>query len=188
MAYANPSATHNPTTGVAIPASWGDAVDDQIAWLAGDSGSSNPKPMVLVRSSSGSQSIPNSVVTALNRFDNEQVDTASMWSFGSPSRITIPVLGRYLFGASCTFASNATGMRELSIRLNGGGGSPAYIAAQGHSIVGANDQRVSVVGFAVLSPADYLEAVVWQSSGGALDVTTEYGRSQTFWCAWIGHH
>lgn len=189
MGYTDPNGVSNPTTGATITAAWGDIARDQIVWLAGDAASSNPKPICIVYSFLGSsQSIANSTLTALTGLNAEQVDTANMWALSpNPSRITIPVTGRYSFGAACVFAANATGVRELRVRLNGGGGAPANVARTTTPAASGADIAMNVSGFATLQAGDYLEPVVFQSSGGALNVLYELGLSQTFWCRWEGH-
>lgn len=121
-------------------------------------------------------SIPGSTVTALE-LNAENWDTDAIHDNSTnPSRFTIPtdMDGHYLFTASVTFAFSAGGtIRYLMLYKNG---SP-IVTSPGHlldakvpfpavwSVCLTGSREVSV------AAGDYLEARVFQDSGGALDVT-----------------
>src|SRR5687768_3517980 len=81
----------------------------------------NSTPAVRVYNSTN-QSITSSVVTELD-FDSERFDTEAMHA-GSERHLTCHTAGKYLIGANVRWAANATGIRDLGIRLN----ATTYIA------------------------------------------------------------
>lgn len=178
--YSDPQSTHNPTTGNAIPASWGDIVRDDIEWLAG--GSSNPKPSCKVYNSAA-QSIANNTNTALT-FNSEYWDNGGMHSTAvNTSRITIPASsgGKYWIGGNAEFVANATGTRWIGLQLNGS----SFIARkQIPSNSGSYDTGLFVATMQSLSAGDYVELIVYQNSGGALNVTNATV-AQHFWAMWM---
>jgi hypothetical protein len=179
--YSDPQSTHNPTTGVAIPASWGDIVRDDIEWLAG--GSSNPKPSCRVFNSADI-SIPNATNTAIT-FNSERWDNGAMHSTSSnTSRITIPSGGggKYLFIARCTFAANATGTRGLFLRLNG---STLFGEDFETSASASAGTRLETQALYNVAAGDYVEAIAYQDSGGALNVLALGNYSPEFECMWL---
>jgi hypothetical protein len=117
---------------------------------------------------SAAQSIANTTSTTLT-FDSEAFDTDAFHSnVTNNSRITIPAgkAGKYLVSALIVFATNATGIRGVSLMKNG-----ATIANLVQGPSGATNSTYSN-GSAVfdLAVADYLEIQVYQSSGGNLNV------------------
>lgn len=184
MAYSDPQGTHNPATGTSPPAAWGDLVRDDVVWLAGDSGSGNGKPMCRVYYLSNS-SIATATFTAIS-FLSERYDVGGCHSTASnQSRLTVPTGGDgvYHIGGNATFAANATGIRELRIRLNGS----TYIAVQSDTTVSASgDHSMNVSCEYKLVAADYVELVVYQTSGGLLNVNASTNYSPEFWWSWQG--
>jgi hypothetical protein len=68
-------------------------------------------------------SLPNATSTLIT-FDSEMWDTDSMHSTTTnTSRITINTSGQYLVSFYARFPSNATGYRQLNLRLNSAGSS-----------------------------------------------------------------
>ena len=100
--------------------------------------------------------------------NSEQFDNNAMHSTATnTSRITIQTAGRYLFVATVAFAANATGNRRLAFRVNG---STVYES----TLVGGtatNSIVLTAPRMLTLAAADYVEALIWQTSGGNLDVT-----------------
>lgn len=183
MTYFDPNGVHNPSTGTAPPASWGDIVRDDLVWLAGDSTGGNPKPMCRVYNNAG-QNIATATFTALT-FNSERYDTAGLHSTSSnTSRITIPTGGGgiYHIGASVRFASNSTGARVVRIRRNGSG----YIGVQEADASATGDHRMSLACDYFLFEGDYIEVMAFQSSGGVLSVDSESAMSPEFWVHWVG--
>ena len=182
--YADPQGTHNPATGTSPPAAFGDLVRDDIVWLAGDSASGNGKPMCRVYNSS-SLSVATATFTALT-FNSERYDVGGCHSTSSnTSRLTAPSGGGgvYHITGHATFAANATGIREVRIRLNGA----TYIAAVSDTTVSASGDHSMVVSCDYkLTAADYVELVVYQSSGGLLNVTFSGNVTPEFSWHWLG--
>lgn len=124
-------------------------------------------------------SIDHNTLTALT-FNTERYDTASFHSTSSnTSRLTAPTAGLYIIGGSAQFAVNATGRRRVSIRLNG----TTEIAVQEPAV----DADAAINWSAALSTSyelaasDYVELLVFQTSGGALNVAAQNNHSPEFW-------
>jgi hypothetical protein len=119
---------------------------------------------------SAAQAIPTATTTALT-MDSEESDTDGFHSTGSnTARMTIPtgLGGRYIVTAGTYFAGNATGQRILALRKNGTTdirGSLSRIPTS-HATNGSGMNVSRVVD---LVAGDYVEAVVYQDSGGNLD-------------------
>lgn len=119
---------------------------------------------------STTQSISNTTWTALT-LDTEDFDVGSMHSTSvNTSRITIPSGqgGLYLIIAQAGFALHATGIRELAIRYNGT--SRLWSTTQTGYSTGSDPQTLQCQAIHEAAAGDYYEAVVYQSSGGTLNV------------------
>lgn len=118
------------------------------------------------------QSIANSTDTAL-AFNTERADTHAFHStVTNTSRLTIPadMGGVYLITSNVFFDANVTGQRALAIRLNGA----SFIAGVNSNATGGGTAatNLSLAKPYPLVVGDYIEAIVNQSSGGALNVVT----------------
>jgi len=114
------------------------------------------------------QSINNSSFTAIT-FDSENFDSNTYHNNSTNNtRLTVPAgkAGYYSVNGSLTFAGNATGLRIVLLRKNGG--ETNYPISM-PSVV-ANDVRLPFVYTIYLDVADYVEVHGWQNSGGALNV------------------
>lgn len=107
------------------------------------------------------------------------------WSAGTnPTRVTVRAAGRYVASCFSRWAGNGTGYRTAEIRLNGS------------TIIGRGAQISAAAGaptqFSVVSPpldlaiGDYVELIVWQNSGGALDLLHQNIYSNGLALAYIG--
>jgi hypothetical protein len=118
---------------------------------------------------SAAQSVNNATLTALT-LDSEDYDVGAMHdNVTNNSRMTIPTGGNglYLLVAKTTFASNGTGAaRELRLTKNGAAIGTSVL----HAPTAAANEQISVTGIEVLVATDYIEAYVYQDSGGALNV------------------
>lgn len=115
---------------------------------------------------SANQSIANATFTPLT-FDTERYDSDAMHDGANPTRITINKAGRYLVGGSANFDANAVGTRFCGIRLNGGSFIAVITVPAVVSALTGTAQSISTVwSFAA---GDYVELVLWQNSGVALD-------------------
>lgn len=138
---------------------WNTFVRGNVAFLA-------RPPAVKVRRTTA-QSIATGGSGATITFDEERFDTDTMWDPGAPARLSVTTAGIYAISAGAVFATNATGTRQVAVFLNGTtiiGGNSVPAVSGGGTVVGAHVLYALTVG-------DYLELSVFQSSGGALDVS-----------------
>jgi len=111
----------------------------------------------------GGQTISNNTATALT-FDSEEFDTDSFHStVTNTSRITIPAGkgGKYLFEGFCILTSG-TGDRNLDFNVNGSTARYLYQIPGVSSAVGFGLGGAAILN---LSAGDYVELIVYQSSG-----------------------
>lgn len=114
------------------------------------------------------QSIPNTTVTALT-YDGSTVDTYNMHStVTNNSRATAVIAGWYYVTARVLFAASNTGDRNITLRLNGttyfgGTGGPSSSTAINTTMMAAD--------YVFMNIGDYVEAVTYQTSGGALSTS-----------------
>lgn len=119
---------------------------------------------------SGSQSLTSATMTAIT-MDTDDSDAYAMHSTSSnTSRILAPAAGIYLGTATVNFASNATGVRILTLRKNSGGVGTAgtqlgYIELSAATAI----HYMQVTGIIQMAATDYLELFAYQNSGGALN-------------------
>ena len=129
------------------------------------------------------QSVPNNTQTAVE-FDTEAFDTDGFHDNAVNNvRLTVPSgkAGKYHIGGSSGLAANATGARQLSIRLNG----TTYLAM--FAMVGASGSSFRAVVDTVydLAVGDYVELMMFQTSGGALNTVNAEGLPN-FWMYKVG--
>jgi hypothetical protein len=116
-------------------------------------------------------------------FDSENYDEGDFHSSTTNTgRLTAPVPGLYLIGASVEFASNATGYRELDLRVNGS----TFIAADRAPAASGGAHIMSVQRVYRLDADDYVEVGVIQVSGGALNVVRQSAWSPEFTIVRLG--
>lgn len=121
------------------------------------------------------QSIPDSTVTAI-AFANEEIDTAGFHDNATNNtRITIPTTGRYQITAQAQFAANSTGYRYIRVRKNG---TTSLLYFSEPAISAGIEKTLSATRIVDLVATDYIELIVVQSSGGALNVIA--GTDTTF--------
>src|SRR5581483_8429754 len=114
---------------------------------------------------STTQSIPDNTSTAL-LFNSEDYDVGGLHDTGSnTSRLTAVVDGLYDVKGLAYFASNTTGYREVLIRKNG---STFYSQAIQAPVTGIATAIPTAAELALVA-GDYVELVVVQTSGGALN-------------------
>lgn len=126
-----------------------------------------------VLTNSAAQSIANNTYTALT-FNTESLDTDGFHSTSTnTNRITIPAgkAGKYLITVMATFTANGTGARELFLLVNDT--QPSSTATRFSTEDQPNSSfNSSLVGSIVLSlsEGDWVNASVYQASGGALNI------------------
>jgi hypothetical protein len=127
------------------------------------------------------QAIGNASWTSLT-FDTEDFDSQALHSTSSnTSRITASLTGVYLLGVNLQFAANTTGVRSVKFLQNG------------VTEIGANSEPAANTGvtylhhttIAYLVSGNYVEAQVYQSSGGSLNTVYEAGNSPIFWATML---
>jgi len=142
--------------------------------LIEDSAAANAKKKMLLSSLpfdvsaatylTATQSIANSTWTAV-LFDAEYWDTDSLHdTTANQDRLRAPSPGKYLAIVYSAWADNSTGHRTIMVRDN----TPTQTYIQR---VSANlDTRIVCCGLFDLDTNDYVEVLVFQNSGGALNV------------------
>ena len=135
------------------------------------------------------QSITNTTNTAL-AFNSERFDQAG----GSAStqhdvstnnsRLTCRHAGVYHIIGGCHFAANATGQRTLFLRLNGA--TAIAYAPRGFGLSSLDSTSLLVATHYDLAVNDYIEMVVYQDSGGALNVLNGANYSPEFSMTRVG--
>lgn len=160
--YVKPSTTHTPSIGGTAPATWGTAVNNASDWLA---------PSMALLRRAAVQSVGDSSDNIIS-FDTEDIDDEGYFSSDTPTRITFPRTGTYLFDIEVQFASDADGVRLVQLNRSGGAADMGFYFP---AINGA----VTSVRFPFMTAqrdtTDYYEVNVWQNAGNALDVTARVG-------------
>ena len=111
-------------------------------------------------------------------FDSERWDVTGMHEgVTNPSRITFALGGWYLVGGSIRFASDATGVRYVSVRLGGS----TYLAVSSRDDIGVDVQYLTVSTLYYFAATNYVELCAFQNSGGNLVITAAGNYSPEFW-------
>jgi hypothetical protein len=112
-------------------------------------------------------SIGNDSWTALT-FNSERYDTDTIHdTTTNTGRLTCVTAGKYVISGHVRFPANNANYRSVAIKLNG----TTYMAIQKSVNMGAGEAvMMSVSTIYSLSATDYVELVVHQNSGGALNV------------------
>lgn len=123
------------------------------------SGSANVSHALVRRAAN--QNVNNTTDTAII-FDAEDVDTDNFTDPGgaTPTRITVPETGVYLFVVDVIWENNSTGNRYINLKVNDT--TWRTLAAQ----VAVADTRQSGSIALALNADDYVEVYVYQTSGG----------------------
>ena len=170
--FVDPNLTHNPSTGFAAPAAWGDQIrDDLLALWA---------PPSVRLTNSAPYSINDATETPLT-FDTEHWDTHGMHT-GSEAKIVVPTgwQGVWHFGATVHWQNNGVGRRRVWFVLNG---TPLLGA------FGELEQQMGNNGECSMTTAtqwglnvgDELELYVYQDWGSALNIEKHSYASPVFW-------
>lgn len=126
-------------------------------------------------------SIPNNTVTALT-FNSERWDTDDFHStVTNTSRLTVPVAGLYYIHGHIQIAAGAN-VASVQIRLNGA----TYITRHSDPQSSTAAREMSVSTCYSLAASDYVELVVFQNSGGALNVNAVGNHSPEFGMTYLG--
>ena len=129
----------------------------------------------------GPLSVPNAAMTTL-QFNSERYDQGVMHDPAATSRLVARVPGLYLAGGGVSWAAGgaATQIRILRIAHTlAAGGTLTVASVAGPPATGATDQIASAV--LQMAAGDYVEAIAYQDSGAAKDVTVQPNFSPEFW-------
>lgn len=157
----DPQSIHNPSTGGIATAAWGDNLRDNIVTLGNMAGCAVRRTTV--------QTVSNATVSALAFNAADLRDTDAYHDIvTNNSRMTVPsgLGGWYWAGATIGWAANGTGYRDLLLRVNGA----TTIARTRTNATTAEFAFLSIHAPVQLSATDYVEVIVFQTSGGNLDV------------------
>jgi hypothetical protein len=127
------------------------------------------------------QALSDTVETAVN-FGSEEWDTDSGMhdTVTNNSRITCLTPGMYSFVGQVAFASNATGIRETDLKLNGA----SYVA---DTLWGASPGFETIVGISSQYPmgyGDYMQLMALQTGNASLNINAS--TFSNFRATWIG--
>ena len=126
-------------------------------------------------------SINNNTITALT-FNSERWDTDSIHStVTNTGRLTATKAGIYHIHGHVAFASNSSGSRQVSIRF---GASTVLAVHKIPASAGVNLLSISTVYY--LAENDYVELLVYQDSGGSLNVIADAALSPEFGMTYLG--
>jgi hypothetical protein len=132
-------------------------------------------------------SVSNTTNTTLT-FDSEAFDTGLHSTSTNTERLTIVRAGIYIVFATVRWAGHATGIRASYLLLNG---SNSILASGSHQLGTAPDANAyvqQVISIAKLAVDDYMTVVVYQSSGGSLnvEVSGSGAESPVLSAVWLG--
>lgn len=100
----------------------------------------------------------------------------------STTKLPATVAGKYAIGAGIEWAGNASGSRYVQLRLNGT--TTIAMTEDDPSAASPLNQEVNTI--YDLAVSDYIECIVYQNSGGALNVTAVSNYSPEFWMVRLG--
>ncbi len=164
-----PGSVHDPATGGVIPASWGDVVNEFCEDRDTGPGARVAKSTALT--------VPNATWTTVP-FDTERYDTADLHEAAvNPSRLTVPAGkgGVYLVWFNGQFQNTGTNNEEgARIRVNG-----STVVAW-NEVHYAGYRYLMVAALCALAAGDYVEAQVWQNTGGNNDLNVQGNYSPEF--------
>jgi len=158
---------HNPATGTIAPAAWGDGVRDWTEFLV------DPPACSIFESTA--QSVADNTNTALTS-NEENFDNDAMHStVSNTSRITATTAGRYLLLGTVVFAANATGVRQVTFRVDGTTTLVPNVQVQAVTS-GGSSTALTLMGFVTLTAGQYVELMARHTAGAALNCTmSEFG-------------
>jgi hypothetical protein len=100
-------------------------------------------------------------------WDTADLNLEGMWLVVTPGRITCQVDGLYLVILNVKFNTNSTGSRQVGVRMNG---STYLVSTKVFNPSATNTTPVAALVLISLTAGDYLEGMVYQNSGGGLNV------------------
>lgn len=169
------SATLDKTTGNTIDETMTDAIASNFYHLGGTLGYIGARAY-----NSANISVSTATQTALT-FNSEEFDADPNGEIHSTSsntgRLTCRTGGLYLITGNVTFAANSTGYRQVSVRFNG---SAVVAQVVTQAVTTGDVTEVSLTTVYPLAATQYVELLVQQTSGGALNVLAQTNWSPIF--------
>jgi hypothetical protein len=183
-----PSHSHSGTdltSGTVPTARLGSGTASSSTFLRGDQAYADPLALVGARVyHSATQALTSATPTALV-FNSERFDTAALHDTASNTdRLTAPTAGYYSATCQGEIASNATGFRSLTIRLNAGG---TIIAANAQNATNGDSTTLNVTAVYQLAAGDYVRCFGFQNAGVSLNVTASGNFGAEFSLVKIGN-
>jgi hypothetical protein len=132
---------------------------------------------------SADQPWPNQLVVTPVSFDTELFDNAGMHDAAHPTRLTAPIDGIYLIGASATFGPGATSSRAINLVENG-----TTTLSRAFDFYSDTDYLpVETVTTTKLRAGDYVESdAARTSASGSISIVSSGPQfSPAFWMTWI---
>jgi len=112
--------------------------------------------------------------------ENVRTDPYGMWSADLPNLITIATPGVYSLFGTVTFNTNATGRRDVRIRVNA-----ATVATHNQLAVTGTVTSICVSTLHELFAGDYIQLGARQSSGANLDIVAGGPEDTRLTVAWL---
>ena len=127
--------------------------------------------------------IPNATLTAL-ALDHLAYDTGGFYSVSHPTRLTAPVACLCLITVQVEWASTSgSGLRQINLYLNGS--NQIAVADDGLTTHNTPVEQNLTIPY-LFAANDYVEAKVYQTSGGSLNILQETNYSPVFSIVRIG--
>ena len=166
MPYVDTQSIHNPATGTAAPATWGDQVRDNLEFLV-------DKPVCSI--SAASVAVANATLVVLGSTNGlENFDNDGMHSdVTNRSRITIQTTGRYLLLGNAftdSFTGTINAFVRVSFRVDG---TTAVGGSQIKNSTATEAVRLSAVRSLALTAGQYVEMTTQHSLAGSINVTLD---------------
>lgn len=114
-------------------------------------------------------------------FDTALRDDAQYWDVADSTKITIPYDGWYLIGGNLSYPFNATSVRDIGIRIDGGANLAGFNRLQAPSAT-SRGCGTSIDTIYYFTATQYIELMARQYSGGNLDTVVTAYSSPAFWC------
>lgn len=113
------------------------------------------------------QSISNTIGTSIS-FDIEERDELYMFDIGNPTKLTVKHSGWFNISGHLKCADVSGGKRVADIRINGNN----YIISNSvEATIGLPGPDIQNAISYFLNAGDYIELILWQNQGGAVNVT-----------------
>lgn len=124
-----------------------------------------PKTIPYVKVTAITQSVANSSFASVT-FNAEVNDTDNIFNLSYATKLTCNTAGFYNIFATIDFASNVTGFRIVTFRINGS----SYIGQNYGNAINGLDHYLSTNTGYYLNKGDYIEVQVYQTSGAVLNL------------------